>query len=97
MGNRWLLGEWRSRSFHWHPAVHGVVWNHGEIFDLGTLKGGYESIANAVNNQGQIVGYANNAVLDPEFNRWTGIADARGRMVEQQKYTTWVRWVALTP
>jgi probable HAF family extracellular repeat protein len=46
-------------------SVHGVVWNHEEILDLGTLKGGYESIANAVNRQGQIVGYANNAVLDP--------------------------------
>ena len=46
-------------------SVHGVVWNHEGILDLGTLKGGYESIANAVNRQGQIVGYANNAVLDP--------------------------------
>ena len=47
------------------PAAHGVVWNNEGILDLGTLKGGYESIANAVNRQGQIVGYANNAVLDP--------------------------------
>jgi probable HAF family extracellular repeat protein len=46
-------------------SVHGVVWNHARLQDLGTLKGGYESVANAVNNQGQIVGYANNAILDP--------------------------------
>jgi probable HAF family extracellular repeat protein len=46
-------------------SVHGIVWNHAGLLDLGTLKGGYESVANAVNNHGQIVGYANNAILDP--------------------------------
>jgi len=47
-------------------SVHGVVWKHEGIFDLGTLKGGFESIANAVNNRGEVVGYANNAVPDSE-------------------------------
>ena len=46
-------------------SVHGVVWNYAGILDLGTLKGGYESVANAVNSHGQIVGYASNAILDP--------------------------------
>jgi probable HAF family extracellular repeat protein len=47
-------------------SVHGIVWKHGGILDLGTLKGGYESVANAVNNRGEVVGYANNAVPDLE-------------------------------
>jgi probable HAF family extracellular repeat protein len=47
-------------------SVHGVVWKHGGILDLGTLKGGYESVANAVNNRGEVVGYANNTIPDSE-------------------------------
>jgi probable HAF family extracellular repeat protein len=47
-------------------SVHSVVWKHDGIFDLGTLKGGYESIANAVNNQGEVVGYANNGIIDSQ-------------------------------
>jgi probable HAF family extracellular repeat protein len=47
-------------------SVHGVSWKHGEeITDLGTLKGGYESIASAANNAGEVIGYANNTILDP--------------------------------
>jgi probable HAF family extracellular repeat protein len=48
------------------PSVHGALWKGGEIFDLGTLKRGYESVANAVNDVGEVVGYANNATLDPD-------------------------------
>jgi probable HAF family extracellular repeat protein len=47
-------------------SAHGVVWKHGEILDLGTLKGGYESVANGINNRGVVVGYANNSIPDPE-------------------------------
>ena len=47
-------------------SVHGVVWKHGEILDLGTIKGGYESVANGINNRGVVVGYANNSIPDPE-------------------------------
>ena len=48
------------------PASHAVVWKHGEIFDLGTLKGGYESAANAINNRGEVVGFSSNAKSDTE-------------------------------
>ena len=46
------------------PELHAVLWKHGNITDLGTLEGGYESIANAVNSRGQVVGFAVNTVPD---------------------------------
>jgi len=45
-------------------SLHGVLWKHGRIFDLGTLKAGYESVASAINDWGEAVGYANNAIPD---------------------------------
>ena len=46
------------------PAAVAVLWNkNGQIVNLGTL-GGYESLAAAINNRGQIVGGAANSVPD---------------------------------
>jgi len=48
------------------PEVRAVLWENGKITDLGTLpEGGYESVANAVNSSGQVVGAALNTVPDP--------------------------------
>jgi len=44
--------------------IRAVLWKHGKITDLGTLEGGYESLAAAVNSRGQVVGFADNAVPD---------------------------------
>ena len=44
--------------------MHAVVWDEGRITDLGTL-GGYLSIAQAINNRGQVVGLALNDIPDP--------------------------------
>jgi probable HAF family extracellular repeat protein len=47
------------------PQFRAVVWKDGRITDLGTLPdGGYESIANAVNSRGQVVGLATNTIPD---------------------------------
>jgi probable HAF family extracellular repeat protein len=47
------------------PEVRAVLWHDGKIIDLGTLaEGGFESLANAVNNRGQAVGFALNTVED---------------------------------
>jgi probable HAF family extracellular repeat protein len=45
--------------------LRGVLWRDGQMVDLGTLpEGGSESFANAVNNQGQVVGWGVNNVPD---------------------------------
>ena len=46
------------------PVTHGVVWKNGAIKDVGTLNGGYESAALAVNSKGQVVGAADNDTTD---------------------------------
>ena len=46
------------------PETRAVLWNGGQINDLGTF-GGNESIAAAVNNRGQVVGSALNTTADP--------------------------------
>jgi probable HAF family extracellular repeat protein len=48
------------------PQIHGVLWEHGGMTDLGTLpEGGYQSWSNAVNRRGAVVGYAQNTIPDP--------------------------------
>jgi probable HAF family extracellular repeat protein len=47
------------------PEIRAVLWKHGHIVDLGTLDGGYESIAHAVNSAGQVVGLSLNTIPDP--------------------------------
>ena len=46
------------------PAVHAVLWTHGDISDLGTF-GGYESAGYGINNRGVVVGGASNTISDP--------------------------------
>jgi hypothetical protein len=46
------------------PQLRAVLWQQGNITDLGTLEGGYQSEANAVNSSGQVVGVALNTVPD---------------------------------
>ena len=51
--------------FSGFPEFRAVLWKNGQITDLGTLpEGGYESVANAVNSRGQVVGLATNTVPD---------------------------------
>lgn len=47
------------------PEFHATLWRNGSITDLGTLEGGFESIANAANGRGQVVGLASNMTPDP--------------------------------
>jgi len=47
------------------PEIRAVLWKHGHIINLGTLDGGYESVAHAVNSKGQVVGLSLNTIPDP--------------------------------
>lgn len=51
------------------PASLAVLWKDGKIINLGTL-GGNESVAAAVNNQGEVVGAALNSISDPYPGRY---------------------------
>jgi len=46
------------------PQVHGILWDHGVVTDLGNIGGGYNSFALGVNNRGEVVGQAYNTVPD---------------------------------
>jgi probable HAF family extracellular repeat protein len=47
------------------PAEHAVVFENGQVRDLGTLPGGYESQATSINDRGQVSGFGSNGTPDP--------------------------------
>jgi probable HAF family extracellular repeat protein len=55
------------------PEFRATFWRSGTITDLGTLGGGYESVANAVNSRGQVVGQTTNTIPDPFSQAFDGI------------------------
>jgi probable HAF family extracellular repeat protein len=46
------------------PADNAVMFKDGRVIDLGTVPGGYESQAVAINDQGQVAGFAFNGIPD---------------------------------
>ena len=54
------------------PETRAVLWNDDQTIDLGTL-GGYESTGIAVNNRGQVTGFATNATPDPFYGFGTQV------------------------
>lgn len=59
-------GNGRTDPMTSGPEARAVLWSDDRIIDLGTF-GGNESLANAVNARGQVVGLATNPISDP-FN-----------------------------
>lgn len=45
--------------------MHGFLWKHGQLIDLGTLDGGPLSISSAVNSSGEVVGLSMTSTQDP--------------------------------
>ena len=78
-GSQWSNGNWISGNgliAGWSengqtdpliglPELRAVLWQGGQVTDLGTLQGGYQSFAWAVNNQGRAVGFSTNGTPDP--------------------------------
>jgi probable HAF family extracellular repeat protein len=71
--SNWVSGNGRVTGFSENgatdplsglPVNHGVLWQGGQIHDLGTLPGGYDSWAFAVNNRGRAVGFSTNGTAD---------------------------------
>jgi probable HAF family extracellular repeat protein len=56
------------------PAQHPVLFRDGTVTDLGTLPGGTEGFALAINDRGQVAGMSNNGTRDrfgvPNFFNW---------------------------
>jgi probable HAF family extracellular repeat protein len=46
------------------PEANGVLWKDGQIINLGTIEGGYESTASAVNDGAQVAGGFLNTIPD---------------------------------
>ena len=58
-------GQWDPVAGFPLPQLHGILWEHESMTDLGTLpEGGYLSFPNGVNNRGEVVGSAQNLVPD---------------------------------
>jgi probable HAF family extracellular repeat protein len=49
------------------PADNAVMFKDGQVINLGTLPGGYESQATDINDRGQVSGFASNGIPD-EFS-----------------------------
>jgi uncharacterized membrane protein len=58
------------------PEIRAVLWKDGQVVDLGTLGGGYESGAFAVNSKGQVAGVSLNLVPD-SFDNIGGVTQQR--------------------
>ena len=48
-----------------YPAEDAVLFKHARVANLGTLPGGHESQALAINDRGQVAGFGSNGVPDP--------------------------------
>jgi probable HAF family extracellular repeat protein len=63
----WIVGQSQNGDIDpltGVPEIRAILWKDGQIINVGTL-GGNESLASTVNNHGQVVGAAGNAIPDP--------------------------------
>jgi probable HAF family extracellular repeat protein len=67
------------------PEFRAVLWRHSHITDLGTLSDGFESSANAVNSNGQVIGWAMNSTPDANSMAGPGFFPTQTRAFLWQK------------
>lgn len=79
------------------PEARAVLWTKdGQVNDLGTLPGGNESVAFAVNSRGQVAGFSNNDV--PDSASLAGLPSKRGPICGRtESCRIWARWAERTP
>jgi probable HAF family extracellular repeat protein len=54
-----------------YPAENAVLFKDRRVLNLGTMPGGHESQATAINDRGQVAGFGSNGVPDPvSFFKW---------------------------
>ena len=65
----WMAGQSNSSTIDPNlgiPEIRAVLWkNHNHILDLGVLSGGTESLSVYVKDAGQVVGFSDNGVPNP--------------------------------
>ncbi len=74
--NGLIAGESQNGSldpFTGHWEIRAVLWKRDKIIDVGTLDGGYESTAKAVNSAGEVVGLSTTTTPDPDSMIMTSI------------------------
>jgi probable HAF family extracellular repeat protein len=70
MANSGLVAGWSENGLldplTGLPVGRAVLWTQGgKIIDVGAVPGGIQSLATAVNNRGQVIGFSDNAIPDP--------------------------------
>lgn len=56
-------GPWDGSCYY----EHAFEWRKGVLTDLGTLDGGNNSLANAINSHGSVFGVSENGLSDPVY------------------------------
>ena len=68
---RLMLSSGQVIGWSGDPIRRAFIWESGKIIDLGTLPGGNQSEAAAINNHGQIVGTSQTKSDSTHAVMWT--------------------------
>src|SRR5215471_10772693 len=69
------------------PAAEAIIWRNGTMIQLGTL-GGQQSVANGLNDRGQVGGMGSNTIPDP-FSFFGVLFGSNGSGLTQDRAFVW--------